>query len=62
MTVHISERSRYKAKDGYAKKMGYTTSVFGCTYRDYQRIRSDPYIKSKYVVWYSKPRKKKERR
>ena len=61
MTVHISERSRFRFKDGYAKKMLYTTSVFGCSYRDYPRIRKDPYIHSKYVVWYS-GRRKKERR
>ena len=62
MTVHISDRTRFRLKDGYAKKMGYTTSVFGCSYADYQAIKSDPYIKSKYVVWYTGRRKKKERR
>ena len=62
MIVHISERRRFKAKDGYAKRMPYTTSVFGCSYRDYQAIRNDPYIRSKYVVWCSGRRKKKERR
>ena len=56
MIVHISDKSKYKRSDSYAKKMLYTSSVFGATYEDYKRISADPRIKSKYVVWYVKPR------
>lgn len=62
MTVHCSDKKRYRRGDSYAKKMAYTTSAFGCSYADFLRIKSDPYIKSKYVVWFTNRNKRKERR
>ena len=62
MIVHVSDRSKYRKSDSYAKKMSYTTSTFGCDYGDFLRIKSDPYIKSKYVVWFTNRNKQKERR
>ena len=62
MIVHVSDRSKYRKSDSYSKKMSYTTSMFGCSYEDFKRVKSDPYIKSKYVVWYSGRSKKKGRR
>ena len=56
MIVHISDKTKYKRSDSYAKKMLYTSSVFGASYEDFKRIKSDPRLKSKYVVWYVKPR------
>ena len=54
MIVHISDKSKYKRSDSYARKMLYTNSIFGATYEDYKRISADPRIKSKCVVWYVK--------
>lgn len=54
MIVHISDRSKYKRTHSYARKMLYTSSVFGATFADYKRIKADPKIRKKYIVWYSK--------
>lgn len=57
MTIFLSDRSKYKKTDSYAKKMDYSTSIFGGTKSDFNRIRKDPYLKSKYVIWYRKCKK-----
>ena len=50
MTIHLSKKDRYKKSDSYAKKMTYTTSVFGASYKDYQRICKDKRLKDKHVI------------
>lgn len=53
MTIHLSKKDRYKKSDSYAKKMTYTTSVFGASYKDYQRICKDKKLNEKHVIWYA---------
>ena len=42
--------------------MLYTSSVFGASYEDFLRIRGDPRIKKKYVVWYENPTSQRDGR
>ena len=53
MTVHISDKRFYKKSDSYAKKMKYTTSVFGASYDDYKNICKDKKLNEKNVIWYT---------
>lgn len=62
MIVHISDRTKFKRSDSYARKMLYTSSVFGASYEDFLRIRGDPRIKKKYVVWYENPTSQRDGR
>ena len=52
MTIHLSNRKFYKKNHSYAKKMTYTTSVFGASYDDYKRICNDKKLNEKNVIWY----------
>ena len=52
MTIHLSDRKKYKKNHSYSKKMSYTTSVFGASYADYKRICSDKKLNEKCVIWY----------
>ena len=54
MRIHISDREKYKFKDPYAKKMKYTTTIFGGDKKLFNEVRNNAHIKSKYVVWYSR--------
>lgn len=62
MIVHISDRTKFKRRHSYARKMLYTSSVFGASYEDFLRIRGDPRIKKKYVVWYENPTSQRDGR
>ena len=62
LIVHISDRTKFKRSDSYARKMLYTSSVFGAAYEDFLRIRGDPRIKKKYVVWYENPTSQRDGR
>lgn len=62
LIVHISDRTKFKRSDSYARKMLYTSSVFGASYEDFLRIRGDPRIKKKYVVWYENPTSQRDGR
>ena len=53
MTIHLSKKDRYKKSDSYAKKMTYTISVFGASYKDYKRICKDKKLNEKHVIWYT---------
>ena len=62
LIVHISDRIKFKRSHSYARKMLYTSSVFGASYEDFLRIRGDPRIKKKYVVWYENPTSQRDGR
>ena len=64
LIVHISDRTKFKRSDSYARKMLYTfSSVFWASYEDFLRIRGDPRInKKKYVVWYENPTSQRDGR
>ena len=62
LIVHISDRTKFKRSHSYARKMLYTSSVFGTSYEDFLRIRGDPRIKKKYVVWYENPTNQRDGR
>ena len=62
LIVHISDRTKFKRNHSYVRKMLYTSSVFGASYEDFLRIRGDPRIKKKYVVWYENPTSQRDGR
>lgn len=51
MTIHLSDKYLYRENDTYARKMTYTTSIFGATEEDYERLRNNAYVTSQYKVW-----------
>lgn len=54
MRIHLSDKKQFKKTDSYGKKMSYTTTLFGGSYKQFQSLKKDDCLKQKYIIWYSK--------